>query len=49
VRLERPRGPPTDLDLALDDLESLLASPSVSLLGEGPGHPAHLRRMDPFR
>jgi toxin-antitoxin system PIN domain toxin len=37
--------PPTDLDAALADLESLLASPSLVLLGEGPGHPAHLRRM----
>jgi toxin-antitoxin system PIN domain toxin len=37
--------PPTDLDVALEDLESLLASPSLSLLGEGPGHLAHLRRM----
>ena len=37
--------PPTPLDAALDGLESLLASPSLTLLGEGPGHPAHLRRM----
>lgn len=37
--------PPTDLDVALEDLESLLASPSLTLLGEGPGHPAHLARM----
>ena len=37
--------PPTDLDAALDDVDSLLASPTLSLLGEGPGHPAHLRRM----
>jgi hypothetical protein len=36
--------PPTDVDVALDDLESLLASPSVLLLGEGPTHAAHLRR-----
>jgi toxin-antitoxin system PIN domain toxin len=37
--------PPTDLDTALEDLESLLASPSLVLLGEGPGHLGHLRRM----
>ena len=35
--------PPTPLDAALEDLESLLASPSVHLLGEGPSHFAHLR------
>jgi hypothetical protein len=34
--------PPTDLDRALEDLESLLASPSLSLLGEGPAHASHL-------
>lgn len=37
--------PPTDLDTALTDLESLLASPSLIMLGEGPAHAAHLRRM----
>lgn len=37
--------PPTDPESALEDLESLLASPSLVLLGEGSGHPAHLRRM----
>jgi hypothetical protein len=37
--------PPTDLDRALEDLDSLFASPSLALLGEGPAHPAHLRRM----
>ncbi len=31
-------APPTDLDVALEDLESLLAAPSLVLLGEGPGH-----------
>lgn len=36
--------PPTDLDSALEDLGSLLESPSLTLLGEGPGHPSHLRR-----
>jgi len=36
--------PPTDLDAALEDLASLLESPSLTLLGEGPGHPGQLRR-----
>lgn len=36
--------PPTDLDAALEDLESLFESPTLALLGEGPGHPSHLRR-----
>lgn len=36
--------PPTDLDVALEDLESLLASPSLVLLGEGAAHRSHLRR-----
>jgi len=36
--------PPSDLDLALEDLESLFDSPTLSLLGEGPAHAAHLRR-----
>jgi len=38
-------APPTDLDVALEDLESLLASPSLVLLGEGPAHAGHLRRV----
>jgi toxin-antitoxin system PIN domain toxin len=37
--------PPTALDTALEDLDSLLASPSLVLLGPGPGHAAHLRRV----
>lgn len=37
--------PPTELDAALEDLDSLLGSPSLVLLGEGPSHPAHLHRM----
>lgn len=36
--------PPTDVNVALEDLESLLASPSLVLLGEGPTHASHLRR-----
>ena len=37
--------PPTSLKHALEDLESLLGSPSLTLLGEGPAHAGHLRRM----
>ncbi len=37
--------PPTDLDKALADVESLLISPSLVLLGEGPSHARHLRSM----
>ncbi|MGI8784599.1 MAG: TA system VapC family ribonuclease toxin [Acidobacteriota bacterium] len=36
--------PPTELEEALEDIESLLASPSLILLGEGPAHAGHLRR-----
>ena len=36
--------PPTSLDAALDDLESLLDSPSLTLLGEGPAHPRAMRQ-----
>ncbi|MDD5308709.1 MAG: PIN domain-containing protein [Deltaproteobacteria bacterium] len=35
--------PPSDLDAVVEDLESLLASPSLQLLGEGPAHRGHLR------
>jgi toxin-antitoxin system PIN domain toxin len=34
--------PPTRLADALEDLESLIACPSLRLLGEGPGHLRHL-------
>ena len=34
--------PPTDLDTALEDLASLLESPSLSMLGEGPAHSGQL-------
>jgi toxin-antitoxin system PIN domain toxin len=37
--------PPTELSTALGDLDSLLNSPSLALLGEGPTHPTHLSRM----
>lgn len=36
--------PPTRLEDALLDLESLLSSPSLLLLGEGPAHRAHMAR-----
>lgn len=35
--------PPTDLDTALEDLDSLFESRSLMLLGEGPAHAGHLR------
>ena len=35
--------PPTELDAALEDLETLLVSPSLTLLAEGPTHPRRLR------
>ena len=34
--------PPTPLDAALEDLESLLESPSLTLLGEGPAHASRM-------
>lgn len=37
--------PPTPVGRALEDLESLLESPSLVMLGEGPAHAGHLRRM----
>lgn len=45
VTSPRVFDPPTPLDRALEDLESLLACPSLTLLGEGPGHRFHLRRL----
>jgi toxin-antitoxin system PIN domain toxin len=35
--------PPTPLESAIEDLVSLLDSPSLSLLGEGPSHVGHFR------
>ena len=35
--------PPSDLEKTLDELQSLFESKSLSLLGEGPAHAAHLR------
>lgn len=37
--------PPSGLDEVLADLESLLASPSLTLLGEGPAHVGQMRLM----
>jgi len=37
--------PPTQLEVALEDLESLIEAPSLLLLGEGPGHFDHMRLM----
>jgi toxin-antitoxin system PIN domain toxin len=36
--------PPTSLEAALDDLDSLFQSPSLTLLAEGPSHPSHMIR-----
>lgn len=38
-------NPPTPLEHALEDLESLLQSPTLLLLGEGPSHLGHLLRL----
>lgn len=35
--------PPTGLDAALKEVEALLGSPSLVMLGEGPSHGRHLR------
>ena len=35
--------PPSDLEVAIEDLEQLLDSPTLHLLGEGPTHPARMR------
>jgi hypothetical protein len=36
--------PPTPLEQAVEDLERLLESPTLTMLGNGSLHPAHLRR-----
>lgn len=36
--------PPTSLDVALEDIESLIESPSLVLLGEGPAHASAMRQ-----
>lgn len=38
-------NPPTRLEAAIEDLESLFECPSLALLGEGPAHAAHLKRF----
>ena len=38
-------GNPSPLEVVLADLETLLASPSLTLLAEGPAHAAHMSRM----
>jgi toxin-antitoxin system PIN domain toxin len=40
---KRVFDPPTDLDVALDDLAKLFESPSLVLLGEGQRHRTHLK------
>jgi predicted nucleic acid-binding protein len=40
-----PSGVPTDLETALDDLDSLLQSPSLTLLREGPRHSVFMQRL----
>lgn len=37
--------PPTLLDMAIEDIGSLIESPSIVLLGEGVDHFTHLRHM----
>jgi toxin-antitoxin system PIN domain toxin len=37
-------APPTELDVALEDLDSLLSSPSLVMLGEGRAHFRELRK-----
>jgi toxin-antitoxin system PIN domain toxin len=37
--------PPSDLEAVLDDLDVLFDSPSLTMLGEGPVHGAHLLGM----
>ena len=37
--------PPTLLDAALEDLDSLMQSPSLTLLREGPRHAAFMQRL----
>jgi toxin-antitoxin system PIN domain toxin len=37
--------PPTPLEFALDDLDSLMQSPSLTLLREGPRHATFMKRL----
>ena len=45
VTYPRVFDPPTDLESALDDLDSLLQSPSLTLLREGPRHSVFMQRL----
>ena len=45
VTHQRVFDPPTRVDDAVEDLESLFQSPSLLLLGEGPSHLGHLLRL----
>ena len=45
VTHSRVFNPPTPLDVALEDLGSLLESPALMLLGEGPRHQSHMVRV----
>jgi uncharacterized protein len=45
VTQPRVFDPPTDLETALDDLDSLLQSPSLTLLREGPRHSVFMQRL----
>ena len=36
--------PPTDVDVALEDLEALIEAPSLVVLGEGPSHAVSMRQ-----
>ncbi len=38
-------APPSELEVVLADLDALFAAPSLHLIGEGPRHAAHFRRM----
>ena len=38
-------NPPTPLAKALEEIDRLFDAPAITLLGEGPGHRAHLRSM----
>lgn len=37
--------PPTQLEVALEDIGSLIKAPAIILMGEGPGHFDHMRYM----
>ena len=45
ICFSRVFDPPTDIETALADLESLFESPSLTLLGEGVTHFAAMRQV----